>query len=91
MKKQIFLRLRSTGELSTEGKASIELTNIGNGFKTTLPLILFQTLPGAVRQIKVPISGALPPGRYSAVAMVDYGENQELLRIGQLDFTRNKH
>lgn len=89
MKKQLFLRLRNTGERSTEGKASIELTNIGNGAKTTLPLILFQTLPGAVRQIKIPISQTLPAGRYSVVALVDYGEDQELLQIGQLDFTRN--
>lgn len=91
MKKQIFLRLQSTGATSTEGKASIELTNTGNGTKITLPVILFQTLPGAVRQIKVPGYSTLPPGRYSAVALVDYGEDQELLKIGQLDFTRNKH
>jgi hypothetical protein len=90
VKKQLFLRLRSTGELSAGGKASIELTNIGNGAKTTLPAILFQTLPGAVRQIKIPLSNTLAPGRYSAVALVDYGKDQELLRIGNIDFTQYK-
>jgi hypothetical protein len=87
VEKQLFLRLRNSGQLSAEGKASIELTNMGNGYKTTLPSILFYTLPGAVRQIKIPLSGTLPPGRYSAVALIDYGEDQEL-RIGQLEFTQ---
>jgi P pilus assembly chaperone PapD len=85
--KQLFLRLRNSGQVSAEGKASVELTNMGTGSKTTLPLIMFYTLPGAVRQIKIPLSATLPPGRYSAVALVDYGEDQEL-RIGQLEFTQ---
>ena len=89
MEKQLFLRLRNSGQLSTEGKASIELTNIGNGTKTTLPVIVFQSLPGAIRQIKIPLSATLAPGRYSAVVQVDYGKNQAL-RIGQLDFTQMK-
>lgn len=85
--KQLFLRLKNSGQLSTEGKASIELTHLGTGHKTSLPAISFFTLPGAVRQIKVPLTGSLPPGRYSAVALVDYGEDQEL-RIGELEFTQ---
>lgn len=89
MKKQLFLRLRNSGELSSEGTASIELTNIGNGTKTTLPVILFQSLPGAIRQIKIPLSRTLAPGRYSAVALIDYGKEHEELRLGQLDFTQN--
>jgi hypothetical protein len=89
MEKQLFLRLRDFGHSYAEGKASIELTHIGTGAKTTLPLILFFTLPGAVRQIKIPIATTLPPGRYSAIAMVDYGQDEKL-RIGQLDFTRRR-
>ncbi|RBL92463.1 hypothetical protein DF182_07740 [Chitinophaga flava] len=84
--KQLFLRLRNSGELSAEGKASIELTHKETGAKTALPSVPFYTLPGAVRQISIPLADSLPPGRYSAVALVDYGEDQEL-RVGELEFT----
>jgi hypothetical protein len=87
VEKQIFLRLRDNGRSAAEGKATIELTHMGTGAKTMLPLILFFTLPGAVRQIKIPIT-TLPPGRYSAIATVNYGEQQ--LQIGQLEFSRRK-
>lgn len=87
VEKQLFLRLRNSGQVSAEGKASIELTHMSTGTKTTLPIIMFYTLPGAVRQIKIPLAGTLLPGRYSAVALIDYGEDQEL-RIGQLEFTQ---
>ncbi len=84
--KQLLLRLRNSGELSAEGKASIELTHKETGIKTALPAVSFYTLPGAIRQIRIPLADSLPPGRYSAVALVDYGEDQEL-RVGELEFT----
>jgi hypothetical protein len=85
--KQLLLRLRNSGELSAEGKANIELTHMGTGTKTALPAILFYTLPGAIREIRIPLTDHLLPGKYSAVALVDYGEDQEL-RIGELEFTQ---
>lgn len=85
VEKQLYLKLRNSGEISTQGKASIELTHMGTGAKTALPAVPFYTLPGAIRQIRIQLSKDLPPGKYSAVALIDYGEDQEL-RIGELEF-----
>lgn len=80
------LHLKNTGMLVADGRVDFELVNLSTGKKTTLPHSAFYTLPGALRVITIPLKRSIPPGKYSATALIDFGRKEEL-KIGELEFT----
>lgn len=83
--KTLLLTLHNNGTIETDGKVNFELTNMTTGKKDSVAQSDFYTLPGASRIIRLPLPATLKHGEYSATALVDYGQEQEL-KVGELEF-----
>ena len=81
----LLLGFENSGNVWLAGKISWELLNLDSGKKTRVPSQDFFSLPGDHRIVLQPLPEKLPEGRYSATAIVNYG-NKDELKVAELDF-----
>lgn len=70
--------LKNTGELMLQCKAQIELTDAASGVTYHTEKIEFPVFPGGNRKVKLPLPAGIPKGNYSALAIVDLGDDAPL-------------
>lgn len=80
------LQLQNTGRCWVEGSIKPELLNEQNGKSVKLNNINFYSLPGDNRYITIELPPELEKGKYSATAIINYG-NKDDLKIAELEFT----
>lgn len=73
--------IKNTGPTMLNGYAHMELTNIENGQEFKLEVQDFPVFPGGKRLVEFKLPPTLPKGNYSALAILDYGENSPLEAI----------
>ena len=72
--------VKNIGDVMLQCKSTLALTNIENGQEYKLDKIEFPMFPDGNRAIKFK-SNNIPKGKYSALAILDYGEDNELQAI----------
>jgi hypothetical protein len=82
----LFLDAENMGEGISFCNAYIELTNINNGEQTIYGGKRYTILPGYQRSFVFDIAGDLSQGKYSAVGVLDYESNDELV-AAEIEFT----
>jgi P pilus assembly chaperone PapD len=82
-RQEIAVAFRNSGGVSTFTRGTVEVRRLDNSVAAKLPIAEFPTLPGALRRLVVPLP-PLPPGRYIALALLDYGGAE--VAAGQIDF-----
>lgn len=81
------LALKNTGKSWLEGKVKWELLNTQTGEKRKLEDQEFYSLPGDNRLIRQLLPADLKPGKYTATAVINYG-NKDELKVVELEFAR---
>jgi hypothetical protein len=74
-------KMKNTGPTMLNCFTHIELTNIESGQEFKLAVQDFPVFPGGVRQAEFKLPENLPKGKYSALAILDYGDNEPLEAI----------
>lgn len=74
---------RNAGPTPLLGRGSVEIRRPDNSLASTIALEEFPTLPGVRRRLLVDMP-ELPPGRYVALAMIDFGGAE--IVAGRLEF-----
>ncbi|NOX46358.1 MAG: hypothetical protein GXO89_05205 [Chlorobi bacterium] len=77
--KYLLLNVENTGDGISFCKSYVELTNLNTGEQQTLGGKNFTLLPGYKRIFFYEVLAILPKGKYSAVGVIDYGSNSEIL------------
>lgn len=80
-KKTYEFTMQNVGDVMLQSKAHIELTNVQNGKEYKLDKIEFPVFPEGVRKVKFAIPDTIPAGKYSALAILDIGEDIPLEAI----------
>jgi hypothetical protein len=70
--------MANTGEVMLNCKAHLELTNVANGTETKVEKIEFPVFPGGTRKVKLNLPANISTGKYSALAILDLGEDMAL-------------
>lgn len=73
--------MKNTGPTMLNCYAHLELTNIESGTEFKLDVQDFPVFPGGKRLVDFKLPPTLPKGKYSALAILDYGENSPLEAI----------
>lgn len=73
--------MQNIGDVMLQSKAHIELTDVQTGKEYKLDKIEFPIFPEGVRRVKFAIQDTVPPGKYSALAILDLGEEMPLEAI----------
>ncbi len=73
--------MANTGEVMLECKVHMELTNVETGKEYKLDRTEFPVFPAANRKVRLTIPGTVPKGKYSALAVLDTGEESALEAI----------
>lgn len=73
--------MENTGALMLQCKAHLELTNIETGKEFKLDRIEFPVFPDGRRKVRMTIPATVPPGKYSALAILNIGEEAALEAI----------
>lgn len=81
----LLLGFENSGNVWLAGKISWELLNLDSGKKTRVPSQDFFSLPGDHRIVLQPLPEKLPLGPYTATAIINYG-NQNELKVAELNF-----
>jgi len=81
------LMLKNTGKLWLEGKIKWELLNTQTGEKKKLEEQDIFSLPGDLRIIRQNLPADLKKGKYTATAVINYG-NKDELKLVELEFAR---
>jgi P pilus assembly chaperone PapD len=84
-KSTLELTFSNLGDVWEDGKILTDLVNIQNGKKTSLPSIIFYTMPGNKREVSIPLPAGLEKGKYTASVLIDYGDRDNL-ELGELNF-----
>jgi hypothetical protein len=71
----------NSGETMLQCKAHLELTNIVTGAAIRLDKIEFPVFPDGKRTVRLNIPDSVPKGKYSALAILDIGEDASLEAI----------
>jgi P pilus assembly chaperone PapD len=71
----------NTGEVQLQCKATLTLTNTSTGEEIKLDRIEFPMFPEGKRVVRFAIPEKTPKGKYSALAILDIGEDKELQAI----------
>jgi len=69
---------QNVGDIMLECKAYIELTSLADGKKIKLDAVEFPTFPAQKRYVIFQLPLNLPKGKYSALAVIDAGEDLSL-------------
>lgn len=72
------LLVKNTGGLMVQCKSFIELTDPVTGQTHRSEKFEFPLFPDGIRKVKIPLPASLPKGRYSALAIVDMGDDAPL-------------
>ena len=83
-KKQISIQFHNTGEMHLLAKGRLEFRRLDNSLAAEVPIPEFPTLPGVTRKLTLEVPGALVPGDYVVLALIDFGGAE--LVAGQIDF-----
>jgi|TARA_B100000965_G_scaffold374366_1_gene365592 P pilus assembly chaperone PapD len=75
---QLVLRLRNVGETFLKCNSYAEFTNLQTGEITRLKPRNFTVLPASNRDVTFIIPKDYPPGRYSVLGVLDYGNRDEV-------------
>jgi hypothetical protein len=75
------LLCQNTGQIMLECKSYLELTSLGAGKKTKIDALDFPLFPGQKRYIQFTVPKDLPKGKYSALGVIDGGEDLSLEAI----------
>lgn len=67
--------MANTGDVMLNCKAHLELTNVANGKEVKFENIEFPVFPGGKRKVKLTIPADMAQGKYSALAVLDLGED----------------
>jgi hypothetical protein len=73
--------MQNTGETMLQCNAHLELTNIETGKEIKLDRTEFPVFPEARRIVRLTIPDTVPKGKYSALAILDIGEDASLEAI----------
>ncbi|WP_069660805.1 fimbrial biogenesis chaperone [Arcticibacter eurypsychrophilus] len=79
------LKIENTGKIWLDGKVIWELLNIQNGDKIKMENVPFLSLPGDKTTLVMDLPASLKKGHYSATAIVNYG-NKDELKVVELEF-----
>ena len=79
------LKIENTGKIWLDGKVKWELLNIQSGEKIKMDNLAFLSLPGDKTTIKMELPVGLKKGHYSATAIINYG-NKDELKVVELEF-----
>jgi P pilus assembly chaperone PapD len=71
----------NTGEVQLQCKATLTLTNTSTGEEIKLDRVEFPIFPEGKRVIRFPLPEKIAKGKYSALAILDIGEDSELQAI----------
>ncbi|MDB5230024.1 MAG: hypothetical protein JWN76_829 [Chitinophagaceae bacterium] len=71
-------KIRNIGDVMIQCKANMELTDINTGQQYKLEQSEFPMFPDAKRSVRFAIPATVPKGKYSALAILDYGEDAAL-------------
>ncbi|MFN5183683.1 MAG: hypothetical protein ACK5D5_11745 [Bacteroidota bacterium] len=85
-KNYIFMQAKNTGNGIGYCLYYLELTNLITGKQTKLKVKQFSIFPGYVKDFVFDIPAELEKGPYSALAVLDFG-NKEELQTAELEFT----
>lgn len=75
---QLILRLRNIGETFLKCNSYAELTNLQTGETSRLKPRNFTVLPASNRDVSFVIPKDYPPGKYSVLGVLDYGNRDEV-------------
>ena len=73
--------VENTGGIMLNVKAHAELTNIATGEEIMAPKVDMPIFPGGKRKIQLELPKDIKPGKYSLLAIADYGESNPLEAI----------
>jgi hypothetical protein len=76
--RMMLLRVKNSGEAILDCVSYLEYTNLQSGEEQRQKPIAYTLLPGTARELKFPISSALPDGKYSLLGVVDYGSRENV-------------
>lgn len=79
------LNFKNTGGLWLEGSIKWQILNESTGKEVKIQPTNFYSLPGDNRYEYIPLPADLEKGRYSATALITYG-NKDEVKIAQLEF-----
>lgn len=79
------MRIDNMSNIWLEGKIKVELLNVASGKKVKMNTVDFYQLPGDKRIVKLPVPDKTKEGKYTATAIVSYGDKDEL-KVAELDF-----
>ncbi len=85
-KENLILDFDNTGNIWADGTLTCELINQETGKKTSLPDMVFYTIPKDQRKVVIALPVALEKGKYIATSMLNYGENATI-KMAELSFT----
>jgi P pilus assembly chaperone PapD len=71
----------NTGDIQLQCKATLTLTNTATGEEIKLDRVEFPMFPEGKRAVRFAIPEKTPKGKYSALAILDIGEDKELQAI----------
>ncbi len=74
----LIMRLRNIGETFLKCNTYAELTSLTTGDVMRLKAESFTVLPASNRDVSFPIPKEIPPGRYSVLGVLDYGNRDEV-------------
>jgi P pilus assembly chaperone PapD len=82
----IDLQFENRSNVWTDGIVYADLMHTGTGKKTTLPHIVYYSLPGNTRDLAISLPAGLAPGKYIASVLIDYGI-EDAVEVAELTFT----
>jgi hypothetical protein len=72
------LLMKNTGDVMLQCKAYLELTNAADGKSFKTEKVEFPVFPEGVRKVKLSLPADIPKGKYSALGIIDMGEDLPL-------------
>ena len=85
-KKNLSLEVKNVGDGIGFCSSYVELTSLNTGKKQKLKVKQFTILPGFYRDFSYELPADIPKGKYSAVGVVDFGNEQEI-KAAELDLS----
>lgn len=79
--KMLNFEIENIGKIMITGRSHLEITNLSNSQETLTEAKEFPVFPGGKRIVPLEIPNTLKPGKYSILAVLDYGENSSLEAI----------
>ena len=70
--------IENTGKVMITGKAHLEITNLSNSQEIVTEVQEFPVFPGGKRTVPLELPTTLKAGKYSILAILDYGDNSPL-------------